>query len=63
MKQTSQKAQSALEYTLLMAAVIGIMVLVLLKPGGMTTHLANAYNNTSKALSSSISTLTTSAFK
>jgi Flp pilus assembly pilin Flp len=63
MKRAATSGQSVLEYTLLVGAIIAVLVTVLLKQGGMVTHVGTAYNQTGIAFSKAVSDLTTNAFR
>ena len=62
LKFKSVKAQSILEYTLMLAVVIGILVIVFLNAGGLKDKIGNAYNNTGNALANTTSKLSSSVF-
>lgn len=62
MKRKHNKGQSILEYTLLLAAVIGVIVYVLLGSGGIKSKIINAYNATGDALNTTTTGLTAGVF-
>ncbi len=57
-----RKAQSILEYTLLLGAVIAVIVTVLLSSGGIKGKIQDAYNKTGEALNKTTSDLTHGVF-
>lgn len=50
MRRKFEAGQSILEYTLVLGAVIAVIVLVLLGPGGIKSKIKTTYDNTSAAL-------------
>lgn len=60
----NKNAQSILEYTLLLAVVIAVLVLVLVGNGtdNIKQKITNAYNNTGDALESTSNQLTSDIF-
>ena len=62
MKRKHSKGQSILEYTLLLAAVIGVIVFVLLGNGGIKSKIQTAYNQTGTALTHTTNDLTAGVF-
>ena len=55
--KNANKGQSMLEYTLLMGAVIAVLVIVLLKEGGMKSHIEKAYTSTGEAMKTTVAHL------
>jgi Flp pilus assembly pilin Flp len=50
METRLKRGQSILEYTLLLGAIIGVIVLVLLKQGGIKDKVEGAYNKTGETI-------------
>ena len=50
MRKHSKLGQSILEYTLLLAAIIAVLVVVLLGQGGISSKVGDTYNATGNAL-------------
>ena len=54
------KAQGILEYTLMLAAVVAIIVIVMLKQGGVGTSVKDSYLKMGDALTKTTNDLTSS---
>lgn len=63
MKTYSKKAQSILEYTLLLGAIIAIIVAVLLSEGGIKSKVRSTYDTFGNTVSNATSDLTTGVFQ
>jgi len=63
MKRDFRKGQSILEYTLVLAAVIGVVVAVLFANGGMKSKIEGAYNKAGDALSNTANSLSAGVFQ
>jgi Flp pilus assembly pilin Flp len=63
MRRDFKKAQSIVEYTLLLGAVIAVIVVVLLSQGGIKTKVEEAYNATGQALNRTVANLTFGVFQ
>ena len=50
MKKSWKKGQSALEYTLILGAVIAVIVVVLFSAGGLQGRIQNAYQKAGQAV-------------
>ena len=57
-----RKAQGILEYTLLLAAIIAVIISVLFGTGGLKTKLASVYNKTTGAMNSTSANATAGVF-
>ena len=62
MRLYSKTAQNILEYTLLLAAVISIIVVVLLGSNGIKDKVGLAYNRTGDALATTTLSLTSGVY-
>lgn len=63
MKTNHRRGQSILEYTLILGAVIGVVVVVLLSPNGIKDKVSGAYNRTGEALANTTADLTGGIFQ
>lgn len=62
MKRKGKNAQSILEYTLLLGAIIGVIVVALLGPGGIKSKVQTTYNKTGEAIGNITANLTQGIF-
>lgn len=63
MSRESRRAQSILEYTLIMGAVIAVIVAVLFGSGGIKDKVKGAYDKAGTAVGNTTADLTTGVFK
>jgi Flp pilus assembly pilin Flp len=63
MKARSRVGQSTLEYTLILAAVIAVVVMVLFGSGGLQCKMGSAYNATGTALTNTTNSLNAGVFQ
>ncbi|MBL7130226.1 MAG: hypothetical protein ISS45_02270 [Candidatus Omnitrophica bacterium] len=63
MKVRFRKGQSIMEITLLLAVIIGVLVAVLLKQGGLKDKITGAYDATGTALENTTADLTGGIFQ
>lgn len=58
-----KKAQAILEYALLLAAIIAIVIAVLFSKGGIKSKVQSTYNKIGTALESTTNDFTTKVFR
>jgi len=62
-KKKNSKGQSILEYTLILGVVIGIVILVVFRSGGMKSAINDTYNKSATAINTTTSELNKGVFK
>lgn len=62
-KRRFRRAQSILEYTLLLGAIIAVIVAVLLANGGIRDRIRGVYDRTGQALQDTTTDLTGGIFR
>ena len=63
LRRKRRKAQSILEYTLLLGVIIGLIVTVMFKSGGVKDNIEGAYDAASSAIADTTSDLNSGIFQ
>lgn len=63
MKMKNRRGQSILEYTLILGVVIGIVILVVFRQGGMKAAISDTYNKSATAINTTSGELNKGVFK